>query len=150
MPSATTASSSRKSGASVHPASGAGARGKEFLRFLLAGALNTALTYAIYLLATLVVGYQVAYAIAFLAGIVISYWLGLRYVFRQAGSLKKVTRYPLVYLVQYAAGAIMLELLVRHVGVSVQLAPLVIVVLTLPLTFILSKFVLAGDKRGQS
>lgn len=149
MPSATTASSSGKSGARVHPASGVGGRGREFLRFLLAGALNTALTYAIYLLAILVVGYQVAYAIAFLAGIFISYWLSLRYVFRQAGSLKKLARYPLVYLAQYAAGAIILELLVRDAVVSVPLAPLVVVVLTLPLTFMLSKFVLAGDKRGQ-
>ena len=69
-------------------------------------------------------------------------------MFRQAGSLKKIVRYPLVYLVQYAVGAIVLELLVRHAGVSVPLAPLVVVVLTLPLTFMLSKFVLAGDKRG--
>ena len=150
MPSATTASSSGKSGASVHPASGVGGgRGREFLRFLLAGVLNTALTYAIYLLATLAVGYQLAYAVAFLAGVAISYRLSLRYVFRQAGSLKKIARYPLVYLVQYAVGAIVLELLVRHAGVSVPLAPLVVVVLTLPLTFMLSKFVLSGDKRGQ-
>jgi putative flippase GtrA len=132
----------------MRPEPGSGARRGEILRFLLTGGVNTAVTYAIYLLAALLVRYQVAYAICFVTGILLSYWLNLRFVFRQAGNWRKLSRYPLVYAVQYVVGALLLEVLVQALGVPVWIAPLVVVASTLPLTFLLSKHVLsAGDSR---
>ena len=126
-----------------------GARAKEILRFLLAGGLNTALTYMIYLAAIVVVTYQVAYAIAYAAGILLSYWLSLRFVFRQTGNWRKLARYPLVYILQYGVGAAILEFLVGSLSVHAWLAPLIVAALTLPFTFVLSKCVLSA-KDNQS
>ena len=142
----TTGGSCAKSGNKVR--SEAGTRGKEILRFLLAGGLNTALTYLIYLAAMVVVTYQVAYAIAYAAGILVSYWVSLRFVFRQIGNRRKLARYPLVYALQYGVGAAMLEFLVGSLSMHAWIAPLIVVALTLPLTFVLSKCVLsANDKQ---
>lgn len=132
-----------KSGIEVRNAGGQVSRAREVLRFLVAGGINTAITYLLYLLATRFVGYQAAYAIAFAAGVALSYVLSLRFVFRQTGNWKKFARYPLVYLAQYVVGAIMLEVLVRALAVPVWIAPLIVVVLTLPLTFLLSRGILA-------
>jgi putative flippase GtrA len=140
----TTSSFSAKSGNRVRPEPGSGARRGEILRFLLAGGLNTGFTWGIYLVAALFVGYQLAYAICFACGILFSYVVSLRYVFRRPGSWGKLLRYPLVYAVQYGVGALLLELLVRGGLVPAWLAPLIVVVATLPLTFVLSRYVLSA------
>ena len=48
---------------------------RPFLRFLLGGALNTIVTYAVFLGLSLVVHYSIAYTITYLVGMVLSYWL---------------------------------------------------------------------------
>ena len=48
---------------------------RELARFLAAGAVNTALTYAIYLLLLAIAPYLVAYTVAYVSGIAISYLL---------------------------------------------------------------------------
>ncbi len=121
-----------------------GSHRKEIPRFLVAGVVNTGLTYAIYLLFQIVIGYQAAYAIAYVAGIAISYHLNSRYVFQVAGSWKTFVRYPLVYVAQYLAGAGLLEILVRWWKVPPSVAPLFVLVLTVPMTFVLSKTILRG------
>ena len=52
-------------------------------RFLIAGAANTAIGYALYLLFNLLVDYRIAYSLSFALGIVISFVLNSVYVFRQ-------------------------------------------------------------------
>jgi putative flippase GtrA len=128
----------------VLPEQGSGARRGEILRFLVAGGLNTGLTWAIYLGASLFVGYQFAYAICFACGILFSYLVSLRFVFRRPGSWGKLLRYPLVHAAQYVVGALLLELLVRGGFVPAWLAPLIVVAATLPLTFVLSRYVLSA------
>ena len=122
-------------------------RNTEILRFLLAGGTNTAITYAIYLLCGLFTGYQVAYAVAYLAGIGISYVLNSCYVFELPVSWKAFSQYPLVHLGQYLVGALLLEGLVLWMEVPIGLAPLLVVVLTLPMTFVLSKVLLVRGAR---
>ena len=54
-----------------------------FARFVAAGVVNTAASYAIYLLLLPFVDYQLAYAIAYVAGIATQYVLHSRFVFAQ-------------------------------------------------------------------
>jgi putative flippase GtrA len=113
------------------------------LRFLLTGATNTVATYLLYLLLQLVLPYQGAYAISFVAGIAFSYWLNIRFVFRSGHTTARALAFPFVYLVQYLAGALLLAFLVERIGMAQEVAPIVVVVATLPLTFLLSRYVLA-------
>ncbi len=114
---------------------------KEAPRFLFTGVLNTLWTYILYLLALQVFNYQLAYGISFVAGVLGSYWLNLRYVFRKRGNLKKFALYPLVYFFQYVLSALFLEFFV-HLGVKPVFAPLLVVLLTVPITFLLIKKIL--------
>jgi len=117
-------------------------------RFLAGGALNTGSTFVLYWLLLLVVEYRVAYAISFVAGILLSYVINTRFVFRARHSMRKVVLFPLVYLAGYLAGALVLQLSVAHFGVDARVAPLISVCATLPLTYILSKLVLTGERNS--
>lgn len=115
------------------------------VRFLAGGALNTGSTFVLYWLLLLVVEYRIAYAISFVAGILLSYVINTKFVFRTNYSLRKVILFPLVYLATYLAGAVILDLSVSRFGVDARLAPFISICATLPLTYLLSKLVLAGS-----
>lgn len=116
------------------------------LRFLAGGALNTGSTFVLYWLLLLVVQFRVAYAISFVAGILLSYVINTKFVFRTDYSLRKIILFPLVYLATYLAGAVVLELSVSRFGVDARIAPFISICATLPLTYLLSKLVLAGGR----
>jgi putative flippase GtrA len=119
----------------------------EFVRFLLCGGANTLITYAAYLACLLIMPYLVAYTVTYVAGVVLSYYLNARFVFRQPLSLARAFQFPLVYLLQYTMGICLLYLLVKVLGTSEKLAPILVILLTLPVTFLLSK-VIVGGRQG--
>lgn len=114
-----------------------------FFRFLVTGALNTIVTFGIYVVLKTVFNYQIAYLLSFLSGILFAYFMNVVFVFKKSLSLRTFIRFPFVYVIQYIAGAILLELLVHMLGFSATFAPLFVIVFTLPLTFLLSRFVLS-------
>jgi putative flippase GtrA len=121
---------------------------RQAVSFALSGGVNTVATFALYWLLLLVVHYQLAYAISFVAGIGLSYVLSTRFVFQTAHSWKKLALYPLVYLLCYGAGAVVLAVAVTRLGIAPWLAPLVSACVTLPLTFFLSRAVLLPRAKG--
>ena len=113
-----------------------------FARFVISGGINTGLTYCIYLFFQMMLSYQVAYLIAYVAGIFIAYFMSSLFVFNKPVSLRSFFRFPIVYIVQYGVGAVLLWLLVSLLNVSSTYAPLIVIAVTLPLTFLLSRFIL--------
>lgn len=114
----------------------------EFIRFLLVGAANTLLSYFIYWLLLKILPYLFAYSLAYCIGIVISYLLNVRFVFRQDISLASFLTFPLVYLLQYGLGVLMLWTLVGRVGLSPELAMVGVILITIPVTFLVSRLIL--------
>lgn len=112
-------------------------------RFLVMGVLNTIATFGIYVVLKTVLDYQIAYLLAYVSGIVFAYFMNALFVFKKRVSLRTFIRFPFVYVVQYIAGALLLELFVHVLGLSVTFAPLFVIILTLPVTFLLSRFVLS-------
>lgn len=114
----------------------------EVARFLLGGVLNTIVGYGCYLLLLRWMGYEMAYAIAYVTGIGISYVFSAAFVFRQPMRWRSAVHYPLVYLLQFLIGLLLLKVLIDLLHVPVWLAPLLVMVITIPLTFVLSRFVI--------
>lgn len=119
-----------------HPVAG------ESFRFLLAGLSNTLATYLFYLLLLIALPYAVAYTLAYIIGIVFSYAINTWWVFRKPWSWAKLFQFPLAYLVQYLAGVGLLYGLVVGLELSERLAPLISIALTLPLTFLISRWII--------
>lgn len=122
----------------------------ELSRFLAAGAVNTGLTYLLYLALLAVLPYVGAYTIAYVSGIALSYVLNARFVFRTPLSLGAALRFPLVYVVQYATGSCVLVAAVDGAGVSRGLGMLAAIAVSVPATFALSRGLLRRQAARRS
>ena len=114
----------------------------DLIKFLIGGVINTAFTYCLYLSLQVILAYQVAYAVAFACGIVFSYWFNAMVVFKTAISWKGLFAFPLVYLVQYLLSAMLLSVFVERLDIPQSIAPLTVIVLTIPVTFVLTRWLL--------
>lgn len=117
--------------------------------FLVGGGLNTALTYGIYLVLNMFVGYQISYGIAYVCGIVFSYLFNSKLVFEVRRSWKGLLLYPLVYVLQYLGAALLLGFAVESIGIPKEVAPLLIIVLMLPVTYLMSKLILKATDQSK-
>lgn len=118
---------------------------REALRFLVAGAINTAATYVLYLALLPLLNYTLAYTITYVAGIVLAYLLSTRYVFQVRRSARGLALFPLVYVAQYLAGVLVLRVAVETFAVAQKLALLFSIAVTVPMTFLLSRWLLKRD-----
>lgn len=114
----------------------------EFLRYLIMGGTNTVVAYAIYLLLLKWMRYEIAYSIGYAVGIAMAYALSAVFVFRQPMRKRSAMRFPLVYLTQFLISLALLRLAVEVIHIPQWLALGFAVVLTIPVTFLLSRWVL--------
>ena len=115
-----------------------------FPRFLIAGALNTGLTYILYLGLLFLMPYVWAYSLTYVAGIVLGYALNTRWVFRKAPNLHTATVYPLSYGLNYILGVVMLWFLVEIIKLPKEIAPLVVVAISVPVMYAITKAIFQG------
>lgn len=115
---------------------------QRWLRFIVGGGINTGFTYLVYICINNFTSYQVAYLFAYILGIVFSYWFNARFVFKTPLSWRGLLSYPLVYVLQYLMSAVLLGILVDFFGTNESIAPLLITVLMIPVTYLMSKIVL--------
>ncbi len=119
----------------------------QFIKFIGVGGINTIVTYLFYLILLQLFSYQVSYTITYVFGIGLSYWLNLKFVFRENGSRKKIVLFPLVYFTQYLIGMIIIYFAIETYSVSEVIAPVLVILITLPLTFFLSKLILTTKEK---
>lgn len=124
-----------------------GPRSRRWLRFIFGGAINTGFTYLVYLGMNLLISYQVAYLVAYATGVIFSYWFNARVVFRVPISWRGLFSYPIVYLVQYFFSALLLSGFVEIFDVREMFAPIFVAFLMIPLTYLMSKYVLTKEER---
>lgn len=122
-------------------------RWKRWLLFLMGGGINTAFTYVVYLALHTTIPYQAAYLIAYALGIIFAYCFNALFVFRAGLSWKGAFSYPLVYVIQYVFSAFFLSGLVEFANIDKALAPLIVTVAMIPLTYAMSQFILKRTKR---
>jgi putative flippase GtrA len=120
-----------------------------FGRFMLVGGFNTLATYLIYVGLVLFLAYPIAYTATWVLGVFLSYYLNARFVFRTKLSLAAALQYPLVYVAQYFIGLTLLYVLVELAHISKFVAPIIIVFVSVPLTYVLSRRVIGGELFGK-
>ncbi|MDX9960834.1 MAG: GtrA family protein [Aliarcobacter sp.] len=114
----------------------------KFIKFIGVGVINTIASYLAYILFALFLDYQIAYAIAFVFGIILSFVLNTKYVFEVQQTIKKFLLFPLVYLIQYLLGAGMMSLIVEIFEINKFIAPLIVTMCLIPVSYLMSKKIL--------
>lgn len=130
---------------SVPPTPGRAAYRKiigEFLRFLVMGGANTTVAYVVYIVLLNWMRYEFAYTIGYAVGIAMAYALSTAFVFRQPRRKRSAMRFPFVYAAQFLVSLIVLKIAVEVFHVPQWLALGFAVVLTIPVTFVLSRRVI--------
>ena len=120
-------------------------RTKRWVRFLLGGCVNTGFSYVIYLALSTVLSYQFAYFFAYALGVFFAYLLNVKFVFRVALTWTGFFTYPLVYVVQYIFSALFLGAMVETLRVDKSFAPLLVTVVSIPLTYFINKLLLRSE-----
>ena len=118
------------------------------LRFVFWGGVNALVGYSIYAVLILFLPYLVSYTIAYVLGIPISYFLNSKFVFVQEMKLSTAVKYPLVYLAHYLFGTIALYIFVQVLSANKLLAPAFVLLLTIPVTFFLIRWIVRGAPKN--
>ena len=116
----------------------------EPLRFIIAGAINTGITYVFYLVLLQSMPYVVAYSITYLAGIARGYVLNAYVVFKKQPTARSAAMYPLLYGLNFALGLSLVYAFVELVGVSREIAPLLAISVSVPIMYMATSFVFKG------
>ena len=115
-----------------------------FPRFLIAGGVNTTLTYCLYLGLLRLMPYAWAYSLAYVVGLGFGYVLNGKWVFQRQLSPRTATVYPLTYALHYGVGMTLLWLLVELVHVPKAIAPLLVVTVSAPFMYALTRAIFQG------
>ncbi|WP_040285083.1 GtrA family protein [Sporosarcina koreensis] len=117
---------------------------REFISFAVVGVINTATYYAFYLLGLKGLGlaYMIAHFGAVFLSMVISFFLNSYVTYKVKPTLKKFLIYPVTQLVNIVVTAVLLYLLVDGLGMSSTIAPLAALIITVPVTFVVTGKVL--------
>ncbi len=113
-----------------------------FLRYLAGGAANTALSYCVYWLVLQFADYKIAFSVSYVAGIVTGYFINALLVLKVPITWRGLLGYPLAYVIPYLAGLVMIRMLVGGLGLDARLAPFVVMLVTTPLAFIMTRWVI--------
>jgi len=117
-------------------------------KYLVAGAVNTGLTYLLYLVFVRFIPYIWAYSLTFAVGIILGYLLNALWVFKAQLQWRTMVSYPLAYVVNYALGMALLWGLVEKARVPKEVAPILVVILSVPLMYVLTKIIFTGGKKN--
>ena len=112
----------------------------QFVRYLVAGALNTMLTWLLFVALSQWINYLLAYGIVFVLGVALSYVLQSVWVFRSKMQWASLLRFKMAYLANLCVGLLLLKLLVANSALSPAHAAIVVVAVQVPISFLLSRF----------
>lgn len=116
----------------------------EILKFIIVGGINTLNYYVVYLLLLklLHIEYMISHITGFIVAFVISYYLNCYFVYRVKPTWRKFISFPITQLVNVSLQTVLLYVFVSWLNLPAEMAPFAGLIITIPITFILSKWIL--------
>lgn len=115
----------------------------QFIKFGVVGISNTLISLTIYyVLIYFSINYIVANTIGFVISVLNSYYWNNRFVFKknEKGHFKPLIKTFASYGITFILSTFLLILMINYLGISEMIAPIMNLVITIPLNFILNKF----------
>ncbi|HHW8548145.1 TPA: flippase GtxA [Staphylococcus aureus] len=116
----------------------------EILKFIIVGGINTLNYYVVYLLLLklLHIEYMISHITGFIVAFVISYYLNCYFVYRVKSTWRKFISFPITQIVNVSLQTVLLYVFVSWLNLPAEIAPFAGLIITIPITFILSKWIL--------
>lgn len=115
---------------------------KQFIKFGIVGVSNTLLSLAIYYILVFInVNYLIANVIAFIISVLNAYYWNNKYVFKNTNNstFKKLIKVYLSYGITFLLSTLFLYIMVDCISISKYIAPIINLIITIPLNFLLNK-----------
>ena len=124
---------------------------REFMRFCIVGGIAMGLHYAVYLFLLWTMGMDwtaakgadwratVAYSVGYAIALAVNMWLTARFTFREQLNVKRGSGFLVSHAINYAIEVGLLNLFLM-VHVAEWLAPLLVLLISVPVNFILVRF----------
>jgi len=118
--------------------------GKQFVRFGVVGLSNTAISLAIYYVFILIDKdlYLIGNVVGFFVSVLNAYYWSNKYVFQKSvkGHVKPIIKTYMSYGITFLLSTGLLFTLVEYLQVPEAIAPLIILIVTIPMNFLLNKY----------
>ncbi|HCY9904252.1 TPA: flippase GtxA [Staphylococcus aureus] len=116
----------------------------EILKFIIVGGINTLNYYVVYLLLLklLHIEYMISHITGFIVAFVISYYLNCYFVYRVKPTWRKFISFPITQIVNVSLQTVLLYVFVSWLNLPAEIAPFAGLIITILITFILSKWIL--------
>ncbi|RIN46668.1 GtrA family protein, partial [Staphylococcus simulans] len=100
--------------------------------------------YIVYLFLLKVIGinYLVSHITGFVVSFIISYYLNCYFVYKVKPTWRKFIQFPLTQVVNMGMQTVLLYVFVQWFHISSVIAPFAGLIITIPVTFVLSKYIL--------
>ena len=112
----------------------------EMIRFSIVGGLITVIHYVVYWLLQLVINVNIAWTAGYIAGFVVNYYLSARYIFREKATAQNGAGFGGAHLVNYFLQIGLLNFFL-WLGWSAEWAPVGVYAISIPVNFLLVRFV---------
>ena len=116
---------------------------KQLVKFGIVGVSNTLISLLIYyVLIYFKVNYIVANTVGFIVSVLNAYYWNNRYVFKKSneGNLRPMIKTFVSYGTTFVLSTILLVAMVDYLNISNIIAPILNLIITIPLNFLLNKF----------
>ncbi|HDP5831914.1 TPA: flippase GtxA [Staphylococcus aureus] len=116
----------------------------EILKFIIVGGINTLNYYVVYLLLLklLHIEYMISHITGFIVAFVISYYLNCYFVYKVKPTWRKFISFPITQIVNVSLQTVLLYVFVSWLNLPAEIAPFAGLIIMIPITFILSKWIL--------
>ncbi|AMY06344.1 GtrA family protein [Staphylococcus condimenti] len=116
----------------------------EIIKFIIVGGINTLDYYLVYLILLKGIGinYMISHITGFIVSFIISYYLNCYFVYKVKPTWRKFIQFPLTQVVNMGMQTLLLYIFVQWLHISSVIAPFAGLILTIPVTFIMSKYIL--------
>ncbi len=118
----------------------------EMIRFSVVGVLITVIHYVVYWLLQLVMNINIAWTAGYIVGFIVNYYLSARYIFREKTTAENGAGFGGAHLVNYFLQMGLLNFFV-WMGLSAEMAPVGVYAVSIPVNFLLVRFVFKHFKR---
>lgn len=116
----------------------------EIIKFIIVGGMNTLNYYIVYLILLKLIdlNYLVSHVSGFMVSFIISYYLNCHFVYKVKPTRRKFIQFPLTQVVNMGMQTLLLYIFVQWLHISSVIAPFAGLIITIPITFVLSKYIL--------
>ncbi|AMG19555.1 polysaccharide biosynthesis protein [Staphylococcus saprophyticus] len=119
----------------------------EVIKFIIVGGINTFNYYVVYLILLKLLGinYLISHVSGFVVSFIISYYLNCYFVYKVKPTWRKFIQFPLTQVVNMGMQTGLLYVFVQWFHISSVIAPFAGLIITIPITFVLSKYILRDE-----